>query len=75
MVGSKADIIQCIATSQAAALFGRATTGLHRELHSIRRNKPNGEDYSVKEFDRQIASGKTVLERLLVNRSVDLSHP
>ncbi|MCK1537476.1 MULTISPECIES: hypothetical protein [unclassified Bradyrhizobium] len=38
-------------------------------------NKPKGEDYSVKEFDRQIASGKTVLERLLVNRSVDLSHP
>jgi hypothetical protein len=38
-------------------------------------DKPKGEDYSVKEFDLQIASGKSVLERLLVNRSVDLSHP
>jgi hypothetical protein len=28
----------------------------------------------VKEFDQQIASGKSVLERLLVDRSVDLSH-
>lgn len=38
-------------------------------------DKPRGEDYSVREFDEQIASGKSVLERLLVDRSVDLSHP
>lgn len=38
-------------------------------------NKPRNEDYLVSEFDEQIASGKKVLERLLVDRSVDLSHP
>jgi hypothetical protein len=38
-------------------------------------NKIQGEDYSVKEFDQQIASGIKVLERMVVNRSIDLSHP
>jgi len=38
-------------------------------------NKPQGEDYSVKDFDQQIVSGIKVLERMIVNRSVDLSHP
>lgn len=38
-------------------------------------DKPRGEDYAVREFDEQIASGKRVLELLLVGRSVDLSHP
>jgi hypothetical protein len=38
-------------------------------------NKPRGEDFSVTEFDQQITSGKNVLEHLLVNRSVNLSHP
>lgn len=37
-------------------------------------DKPRGEDYSVREFDEQIASGKSVLERLLVDRPLDLSH-
>jgi hypothetical protein len=37
-------------------------------------DKPRGEDYSVRDFDEQIASGKSVLEHLLVDRSVDLSH-
>lgn len=38
-------------------------------------NKPRNEDYSVKEFDQQIDSGKNVLERMLVDKSVDLSLP
>lgn len=37
-------------------------------------NKPKGEDYAVKDFDRQIASGIKVLENMVLNRSVDLSH-
>lgn len=37
-------------------------------------NKPKGEDYAVKDFDRQIASGMKVLENMVLNRSVDLSH-
>jgi len=38
-------------------------------------NKIQGEDYSVKDFDQQIASGIKVLEHMLVNRPVDVSHP
>jgi hypothetical protein len=38
-------------------------------------NKPRGEDYAVKDFDQQIASGIKVLEHMLVNESVDLSLP
>jgi hypothetical protein len=42
-------------------------------IHSS--NKIQGKDYSVKDFDRQIASGIKLLEHIIVNRSVDLSHP
>jgi hypothetical protein len=38
-------------------------------------NKPKGEDYSVKDFDQQIASGIKVLEHMLLGKPVDLSHP
>jgi hypothetical protein len=38
-------------------------------------NKPRGEDYVVKDFDQQIASGIKVLEHMLVNESVNLSLP
>ncbi|MCP3408601.1 hypothetical protein [Bradyrhizobium sp. CCGB01] len=38
-------------------------------------NKGQGEDYSVKDFDQQIASGAKLLERMVVNRPVDLAHP
>jgi hypothetical protein len=31
-------------------------------------NKPRGEDFAVKSFDGQIASGTKVLERMLVNQ-------
>jgi hypothetical protein len=48
--------------------------GLTAWIEFYSSDKPRGEDYSVKEFDQQIASGKSVLERLLVDRSVDLSH-
>ena len=37
-------------------------------------NKPKGDDYAVKDFDRQIASGIKVLEHMVLSRSVDLSH-
>jgi hypothetical protein len=32
-----------------------------------------GEDFAVKSFDEQIASGTKVLEHMLVNQSFDLS--
>lgn len=38
-------------------------------------NKIQGEDYSVKDFDQQIANGIKVLEDMVVNRPVDVSHP
>jgi hypothetical protein len=38
-------------------------------------NKIQGEDYSVKDFDQQIASGIKVLEHMLLGKPVDLSHP
>ncbi len=38
-------------------------------------NKPRGEDFAVKSFDEQIASGTKVLEHMLVNQSFDLSRP
>jgi hypothetical protein len=38
-------------------------------------NKPRGEDFAIKSFDEQIASGTKVLEHMLMNRSADLSHP
>jgi hypothetical protein len=38
-------------------------------------DKPRGEDYLVKDFDQQIASGIKVLEHMLVNESVNLSLP
>ena len=49
--------------------------GLTAWLAFYSANTNRGEDYAVMEFDQQIASGKNALERLLVNRSVDLSHP
>jgi hypothetical protein len=42
-------------------------------IHSS--NKIQGEDFAVKNFDQQIASGIKALEHLLVNKPVDLSHP
>jgi hypothetical protein len=38
-------------------------------------NKPRGEDFAVKSFDEQIASGTKVLERMLVDHPFDLSRP
>jgi hypothetical protein len=38
-------------------------------------NKIQGQDFSVKDFDQQIASGIKVLEHMLVNKPVDVSHP
>jgi hypothetical protein len=38
-------------------------------------NKIQGEDYAVKNFDQQIASGIKVLEHMLVGGSVDISQP
>ena len=34
-----------------------------------------GEDFAVKSFDEQIASGTKVLEHMLLGKSVDLSRP
>ncbi|MBW7970670.1 hypothetical protein [Bradyrhizobium sp. BR 10289] len=48
--------------------------GLTARIAFYSSDKPRGQDYSVREFDEQIASGRSVLERLLVNRTVDLSH-
>jgi hypothetical protein len=38
-------------------------------------NKIQGEDFAVKDFDQQIASGIKALEHLLVDKPVDLSQP
>jgi hypothetical protein len=38
-------------------------------------NKIRGEDFAVKNFDEQIASGIKVLERMLVDHPIDLSRP
>jgi hypothetical protein len=42
-------------------------------IHSS--NKVRNEDFVVKEFDQQIVSGIKVLEHMLVNKRIDLSHP
>jgi hypothetical protein len=42
-------------------------------IHSS--NKGQGEDYSIKDFDQQIASGIKTLEHMVVNRPVDLAYP
>ena len=36
--------------------------------------KTYGEDYAVKDFDRQMASGIKVLQNMVLNQTVDLSH-
>ena len=38
-------------------------------------SKIRGEDFAVKDFDQQIASGIKVLEHMITNQQVDLSHP
>ncbi|MCP3469707.1 hypothetical protein NLM33_05110 [Bradyrhizobium sp. CCGUVB1N3] len=48
--------------------------GLTAWIRIYSSNKGQGEDYSVKDFDQQIASGIKVLERMVVNRPIDLAH-
>ena len=43
------------------------------QIHSS--NKSRGEDFAVKDFDQQLASGTKVLEHMLLGRPVDFSHP
>lgn len=49
--------------------------GLSASVSFRSSNRPKGKDYVVKDFDQQIASGLKVLESMVVNRPVDLSHP
>lgn len=49
--------------------------GLSTSISFYSSNKIQDVDYSVKEFDQQVESGKKVLERMLVGRTIDFSQP
>jgi hypothetical protein len=58
-----------------SCLLKTCRSGVTAWLKIYSSNKPKGEDYSVKDFDQQIASGIKVLADMVINRRIDLAYP